>query len=64
MITDHSVLLSEEVFKFCGFQCNFRALKLRISWTCRSEQAAMEATSMENCIKYTLCRYEVAQVYA
>ena len=28
-----------------------------------SEQAAMEATSMEDYIKCTHCRYEIAQVY-
>ena len=32
MITDRSAFLSEEVIKFCDFQCNFRTLKLRKCW--------------------------------
>ena len=49
MITDNSVLLSKEVFMFCGLQCNFRTLKLRNFWDIASQN--------------TYCRYEIAQVY-
>ena len=39
MITDHSALLSEEVFKFWCLQCNFCASKFRNFWDSFSEHS-------------------------